>query len=354
MTVHKAPVLLEAAPRYDALLQVLLERHVTSLLLVCGKSIERMEQLNGFFQMLPEQGITVTRFSEFSPNPEIQSVEQGTALLQREGCTGICAVGGGSALDVAKGIRVATDTPLLIVIPTTAGSGSEATPYAVVYRNGCKESITQPGCLPDYVLLDPTLLETLPLYQRKATMLDALCHCIESVWSVHATEHSRALARRGIQLCLQHYDGYLHNVPADNRGMQQAAFHGGQAIAITQTTAAHAMSYRLTTRYGIAHGHAVGLCLLPLWKQLERRGAASEALEQLRIAFGAHSVPEAMERYAQLLQGLALTVPKPTEEERMELARSVNPTRLHNHPISLTEPELQRLYAEALQIPTKE
>ena len=349
MSHLKRPILLENTPQYDMLLQVLGEQHVTSLLLVCGNSMTQMERPWRFFQQLPEHGITVTRFSQFSPNPEVQAVERGKKVLRKEGSTAICAVGGGSALDVAKGIRIATDTPLLVAIPTTAGSGSEATPYAVLYRDGQKESIAQDGCVPDYVLLDPSVLNTLPLYQRKATMLDALCHCVESMWSVHATPASWALSREGIQLFWQHYRGYLANILADNVGMQQAAFLGGQAIAITQTTAAHAMSYQLTMRYGISHGHAAGLCLLPVWKQLAQRCVAPEALKQLCDAFAVSSIAEAIKRYEKLLHELALETPKATDDELWALACSANPVRLRNHPISLTEQELLDLYREALQ-----
>lgn len=356
MPYLKTPVLLENTTQYDALLQVLRKRQVTSLLLVCGNSITRMQKPNHFFQQLPDQGITVTRFSQFSSNPDVQAVERGTEVLRKAGSTAICAVGGGSALDVAKGIRIAARIPLLVAIPTTAGSGSEATPYAVLYRNGQKESITREDCIPDYVLLDPSVLDTLPLYQRKATMLDALSHCIESMWSFHATPNSQALSRKGIQLFWQHYSGYLENMPTDNAGMQQAAFLGGQAIAITQTTAAHAMSYQLTIRYGIAHGHAVGLCLLPVWKQLARKKVADEALKQLQDAFGARSVPEAVAQYQQLLQALDLVPPKVTEHALADLACSANPARLQNHPISLGEQDLLKLYQEALKVPgtTKE
>lgn len=350
MTKQKTPILLETSMPYEELLQVLLEQQVTALLLVCGNSIQKMARPYRFFQQLIEHGIVVTRFSQFSSNPDVQAVERGADLLRREGCTAVCAVGGGSAMDVAKGIRIATETPLLVAIPTTAGSGSEATPYAVLYRNGQKQSITQERCIPDYVLLDASVLDTLPIYQRKATMLDTLCHCVESMWSIHAVSYSRALAREGIQLFWRHYRGYLKNTPEGNEGMQRAAFLGGQAIAITQTTAAHAMSYQLTMRYGVAHGHAAGLCLLPVWDQLAQRGSASEALEHLQDAFGVHSGEEAIARYAQLLQELSLGVPAATEDELAALAHSANPARLKNHPVSLTEQELLTLYRKALQL----
>ena len=124
------------------------------------------------------------------------------------------------------------------------------------------------NCLPNAAMLDPTLLRTLPLYQRKATLLDALCHGIESCWSMHTTPESRAYSVRAIRQVLEHAEGYLTNQDAGNAGMLQAANLAGKAIHIAKTTAAHAMCYRLTTLFGIAHGHAAALCLSALFPEL--------------------------------------------------------------------------------------
>ena len=163
------------------------------LFLVCGSSL-RTWRLGGYFDALEERlGIQVVRFSGFRPNPRYEEAEAAEAAFRAAGCQALAAVGGGSALDVAKCVKLwAERDPIpFLAVPTTAGTGSEATRYAVVYRRGEKQSIAHERCLPSAVMLDPAALESLPDYHRKASMLDALCHGIESFWSVRAGEESR-------------------------------------------------------------------------------------------------------------------------------------------------------------------
>ena len=105
--------------------------------------------------------------------------------------------------------------------------------------------------------MEPELLESLPMYQRKATMLDAFCHAAESFWSVNSTEDSQEDAAEAIRLVLKYADSYLANEKDGNAQMLLAANIAGKAINVTQTTAGHAMAYKITTLYGLSHGHAV-------------------------------------------------------------------------------------------------
>ena len=163
-------------------------------------------------------------FSDFTPNPLYEQVCRGIDLLKAEMCDTILAVGGGSAIDVAKCIKLAVlakegnDTiipPLVttrvecnsvklpfVAIPTTAGTGSESTHNAVVYYENAKQTVTNDGVLPDYAILEPSVLKTLPLYQKKCTMMDALCQGIESWWSVNSTEESYEYSRKAIELIM--------------------------------------------------------------------------------------------------------------------------------------------------------
>ena len=146
-------------------------------------------------------------------------------------------------------------------MPTTAGTGSEATRYAVIYFDGEKQSISDYSCIPSAVLMDASVLKTLPIYQKKSTMMDAFCHAIESYWSVNSSEESRQYSRRAIQLIMENKDLYIGNDETGNTQMLKAAHLAGKAINLTQTTAGHAMCYKLTSLYGIAHGHAAALCV---------------------------------------------------------------------------------------------
>lgn len=109
--------------------------------------------------------------------------------------------------------------------------------------------------------LTPGALKTLPAYQRKSTMLDALCHAVESFWSVHATAESKAYSRDALKMIRRYAEDYLANCDEGNAGMLLAANTAGKAINLTQTTAGHAMCYKLTSLYGLAHGHAAALCV---------------------------------------------------------------------------------------------
>ena len=127
------------------------------LFLVCGSSL-RTWRLGGYFDALEERlGIQVVRFSGFRPNPRYEEAEAAEAAFRAAGCQALAAVGGGSALDVAKCVKLwAERDPIpFLAVPTTAGTGSEATRYAVVYRRGEKQSIAHERCLPSAVMLDP-------------------------------------------------------------------------------------------------------------------------------------------------------------------------------------------------------
>ena len=137
----------------------------------------------------------------------------------------------------------------LMALPTTAGTGSESTRYAVIYHKGEKLSVTHGSLVPKYAFLEPSVLKSLPLYQKKCSMLDAQCQALESWWSVNATDQSISYAKQSITLVLEHLDGYLANESTGNAGMLLASNWAGRAINITQTTAPHAMSYKITSLF---------------------------------------------------------------------------------------------------------
>ena len=145
-----------------------------------------------------------------------------------------------SAMDVAKCIKLYADMDhsrsylqqtivpndiRLIAVPTTAGTGSEATRYAVIYENGEKQSVSDDSCIPDAVVVDPSVLKSLPLYQKKATMMDALCHSIEACWSIHSSEESRQYSRTAIEQIVACKDAYLKNTEQGNAGQYGGKGH---------------------------------------------------------------------------------------------------------------------------------
>lgn len=241
-----------------------------------------------------------------------------------------------------------------LAVPTTAGSGSEATRFAVLYRRGRKLSISDESCLPSAVLFDPSALDTLPDYPKKAAMLDALCHGVESYWSVYSTGESRGYSRRALQLLLAGWEGYLNGDSGSGSDMLRAAYLAGKAINIAKTTAGHAMCYQLTSRYGAAHGHAAALCVSALWPYMlehiqdciDPRGPAylCGIFQEIADAMGCDTPEQAAERFQILLQGLGLRPPAAESAAFDRLTASVAPERLCNHPIMLDSSAIKALY----------
>ena len=370
----KEQFILKASENYAELDAYFKEQQYRRIFLVCDASLPFL-RLNDYFRTLQERtGIDVIFFDDFQPNPLYESVANGVALFNASDCDAIVAIGGGSAIDVAKCIKlysnmdpsvnylkqeiVPNDVPLM-AIPTTAGTGSEATRYAVIYYNDAKQSVTHESMIPSAVLMDRSALKTLPLYQKKSTMLDALCHSIESFWSVNSTEESRVYSRRAIEMVLANMEGYIANDDDANAAMLIAANTAGKAINITQTTAGHAMCYKLTSLYGIAHGHAAALCdrvLFP-WmirhpeRCIDPRGEVylKDIFAQIADAMGCASPEEAAAKLGQIVSALELSVPAASEEDYAVLSTSVNPVRLKNHPVRLDEETINTLYHSILK-----
>lgn len=367
---------IDAANDYKGLDEWLEENKINNLFLVCDDSLKFLESIKKKLDKLANTGINITRFNDFCPNPLYQSVVSGVDAFRKSKGDGILAIGGGSAIDVAKCIKLYSNMsgdgacgdylkqtinpnkiPFLAV-PTTAGTGSEATRYAVIYYEGKKQSISDYSCIPDTVLMDSSVLKTLPLYQKKSTMCDALCHAIESFWSVNSTDESKKLSKDAIELVLKHMDGYLDNTDEGNQGMLLAANTAGKAINITQTTAGHAMCYKITSLFNVAHGHAAALCVRKLFpwmlsnmdKCIDKRGKTylSETFNNIAQAMGCKTSKEACEKLNSIFNRLELSIPIADESQLSVLESSVNPDRLKNNPIGLDSDSIRELYREIL------
>ena len=263
-----------------AIREILASNRVKRCMLVCGRSFDSLK----LYDELARVTEICERFSGFTPNPQYEDILDGVKQFRKAECDSILAIGGGSAMDTAKCIKLFAKMPEgvdclmqqyedtcipLIAIPTTAGTGSESTRFAVIYRDGVKQSIAHESILPNHAILDAELLSGLPVYQKKCAMLDALCQGIESFWSVNSTGESRRYSKAAIICLLEAMDSYVyHNDIAAAERVMQASNLAGRAINITQTTAPHAMSYKLTSLYGIPHGHAVALCLPKVWRHM--------------------------------------------------------------------------------------
>ncbi len=363
--------------KYDILDNWLKNYHIKSLLLVCGKNVEYHPLYKHILNMRESLGIMVTRFSDFEPNPKYESAVKGVELFNCKQCDSILALGGGSTMDVAKCIklfatmdnsmnylsqRIEDNNIPLMVIPTTAGTGSEVTRYAVLYYNGIKQSITHEECIPSMVFIDPSFLRTVPDYYRKSTMLDALCHCIESFWSINSTPESKAYAKEAISIILDNEEAYLKNDPIGNVNMLRASQLAGKAINITQTTAGHAMCYMITSLYGVAHGLAAALCVERLWPYMiehtsecvDKRGERylTNTLRELATAFDCDTPVEASSKFSGIMRRVNIKLElkqSGISNDIDKLADNVKQERLRNHPIRLSKEVIADFYRQILE-----
>ena len=300
-------------------------------------------------------------FSGYHANPDLADSEAGAEIFLRNRCDGLISIGGGSCMDTAKAIKARLNTEddetlkasrlesrvvcPHIAIPGTAGTGSEATQFAVVYVNGNKVSLDHTDLRPDGVVLDALLLDSLPAYHKKSCALDALAQGIESYWSRRADDDSRVHAFLAVIGVLDNLKAYLAGDPHAASEMMDASFQSGKAIQITRTTAAHAMSYRLTKMMGIAHGHACMLTLPTLWEMMMDHEEMKETLQDLTAKMRLGD-PQMVPRLLKgILYDLEMDIPPMPDDQTLdELTDSVNVERLNNHPVTMSREEIREAY----------
>lgn len=312
--------------------------------------------------------------ADVTPNSTLEEVSVAIDRLRRTRPDLIVAVGGGSVLDLAKvarglagepdpraavlsGTVSGAPTAPLVAIPTTAGTGSEATHFSVVYVDGLKYSVGHPSFRPEYVLLDPDLAASVPVRVRAETGLDALSQAMESMWSTRSTDESLHHAQRALVLAWGNIEVAVNSPSVESRiAMCTAAHRAGRAIDISRTTAAHALSYAITIRHGVAHGHAVALtlgavlehnssvsdddCVDPRGTDFVRAriGDVLELIGSPDGASGNQALCSLLERLG--LETTLSAVGVTTATERRAIVDSVDAERLANNPRSLSSVEL--------------
>jgi alcohol dehydrogenase class IV len=322
--------------------------------------------------------VAVERISSVTANPTLEEIESAIDAFHAFDPDLVIAVGGGSVIDLAKAVRLLANqdelvrdlvvgladprpaTIPLVAIPTTSGTGSEATHFAVVYVDGVKYSLTHDSCRPDFAILDPLFTYTLPRRLTAITGLDALSQAMESLWSVQSTRESQTFARRSLTLAFSAIGPAVHRPsPRSREDMFRAAHLSGRAIDISMTTASHALSYDLTINHGVPHGHAVALTLGALLEFnagvttddcLDPRGVAhvTGIINEILSILGARDAAHGRRIIEELVASLDLDptlegVGAGTEQSRTQLVQSVNAQRLANNPRRLTNHALREL-----------
>lgn len=306
-------------------------------------------------RLLREAGLQAELYAEAQPEPTTESADRCAAFVRAGGFDLAVGLGGGSAMDTAKLAAVmavhggqcqgyiGTDRipgrglPT-ILIPTTAGTGAEATPNAVFKEvpSGTKSVVISPHIIPDVALVDPELTLTLPPALTASTGMDALSHAIEAYTSRRATPHADLYALEAIRLI----GGNLRQAVAHGQDLEArsamalASLYAGIAIAHAGTNGVHAVAYPLSGHFGIPHGLANGVVLASV------------------VAF---NVPAALARFAQVAQALGAregdeeTLAQAAGEAIARLARDIGiPQRLRD--LDIPEEALRPMSEEAAAI----
>jgi len=347
---------------------ILSQQKIKNIFLVRGKKSYQISGAKKIIEPILKK-YNVFEFYDFESNPKINDIINGIDKFKKFNPNLVMAVGGGSVIDMAKSINLLaaqSDNPKkyvigkkkinnhgkkLIAIPTTAGSGSEATHFAVVYINKIKYSLENSCLLPNYVIIDPQLTFNLPKRITASTGMDALCQAMESYWSVNSNKKSKKYSKEAINLVINNL--VLAVNKSDKRArvaMSRASNLAGKAIDIAKTTACHAMSYPITLYFNIPHGHACSLTLSSMLVHnsnvkendiSDKRGVdyVKKTISDLVKILGASDINKAKEIIDNLIKEIGLKTKLDINIET--IIKEINLERMKNNPRKLNKKQLR-------------
>ena len=259
--------------RIDSIAGEIKQLDVDSVLLITGKLLKSSGATEKIESLLKENGIKFTVYDKTNSNPTVDNVEQALELYKKENCNCLIAFGGGSPIDCAKavGARVAYPNktlsdlsgtlkifrkiPPLFAIPTTAGTGSEATVTAVITdsENKYKYTINSFPLIPQYAVLDPAVTFSLPQSLTATTGMDALTHAVEAFIGRSTTKETRHLAKQAVRFIFKNLETAYADPSNETarRSMLYAAHYAGLAFSKSYVGYIHAVSHSLSGQYNI-------------------------------------------------------------------------------------------------------
>jgi len=327
---------------------------------------------------LEDQGYSVSLVDMVPPEPSTYDLDAVAVSLRGEKAAAIVAIGGGSVMDASKILAVLASkgwsTAELaergvpgrgvptVMIPTTAGTGSESTPNAIVLfpEKKLKVGIVSPYFIPERVVLDPELTVGLPQKLTASTGVDALCHLLECFISKKANPMSDMMAKEGMRLLLPALpEAYRNGADLEARSAcLLAAYYGGACIAASGTTAVHALSYPLGGTYRIPHGVSNAVLLVPVMSHQKKKIAPrlAEAARAIGLvpATGGISVEEEASLLIDSLDKLVKELKIPTSLKELgvpdgalaSLTEAAYGVRrlLDNNPVDLSREDIRAIY----------
>ncbi len=360
----------------EELCEVLQKKKIEKVLLVTDEGICKLGLISKTVSALQEAGIEVTIFDKTVPNPTTKVVEEAYELYLQNDCQALIGFGGGSPIDCAKavGVRVAKPKkplsklggvlkvrkkiPLLIAVPTTAGTGSETTLVSVITDSETrhKYAINDFPLIPRYAILDAELTVGLPKHITSTTGMDALTHAIEAYIGRSTTKHTRKCALEAIKLIFENLETAYNdgaNLTA-RENMLHASYLAGVAFTQSYVGYVHAIAHSLGGAYDIPHGLANAV-ILPyvlkafgrkIYKKLHKIGVFCGFFDETEsIEVGAKIVIEKIEELSENMN-IQKHIPEIKESDIANLAKTAaaeaNP--LYPVPVIFDAKQLEKLY----------
>lgn len=223
-----------------------------------------MVKRDGFFKLvdlIKKENLSQVVFNEVEPEPSIETAKKCLRITNENDCDLIIGLGGGSAIDVAKKVAMDLDLPK-IMIPTTAGTGSEVTHESVFKVEGKKKAFVDKRLTADVAIVDPSLMMTMPKKLIASSGIDALAHAVESYECKKSNEVTRVLAHEAYSLIKDNIRKAISYDKNAISSMALASLMAGMAFGNSGTTLCHALTYPLSNK-GIPHGEAIAVMLPP-------------------------------------------------------------------------------------------
>jgi len=280
---------------------------ISNLLVVTDKPLRELGVLDDLLAALDSFGVRATVYDGVLPDPTAQVVNDGITMLNDNACKAVLAVGGGSSIDCAKVVALAGGNscaaedcigvnkcklPALpfFAIPTTAGTGSEATCIAVISDNEThdKGGVIDNGLIPRAAALDPVLMQGLPAHITAATGMDALTHAIESYIGTFGNADTDFYGLASAKLVFENLGEACSNGAnmEAREAMALASYYGGLAISQALVGYVHAISHNLGARYGVPHGLGNAMVLPHVLELLKDDAAKKMAEIAVHVGFG--------------------------------------------------------------------
>lgn len=366
--------------------EIIMRHKCTHVLIITDGGIMTLGLTRRLEKALKEAGIPYTIYDKTVANPTTVNVREALELYHKEGCDAIIGFGGGSSMDCAKAVgacavkpnqslaqmkgilKVHKKLPLLMAVPTTAGTGSETTLAAVITDADTryKYAINDFPLIPRYAVLDPKVTLSLPPFITATTGMDALTHAVEAYIGNSTTIDTRRDALKAIKLIFENIDiAYEHgdNIQA-RRNMLHASFYAGCAFTKSYVGYVHAVAHSLGGQYNVPHGLANAI-LLPLVLR-EYGSCIDKKLHRLAIAAGLadKNTPdhEAAELFIRAIEemkerlGIVNIVKEIQETDILKLAhyadKEANP--LYPVPKLMDASELEKFYYMLMSLTSKE